>query len=76
MARLSETEKAARQATAQHIREVVEKLHGDVRSIWRTRLNQQSQRANAEKVQAQIGALEHALRVLGSADGSGDEEQP
>lgn len=71
MARLSETEKAARQNSAQHIRDVVDEKHIAVRTAYRSRGNPEAQRQNAAKLLMEIDALTHALRLLGS---NGDEE--
>jgi hypothetical protein len=71
MARLSEAEKAARQNSVQHIRDVVDEKHIAVRTVYRSRLNAEAQRQNAAKLQMEIDALNHALRVLGSIN---DEE--
>jgi len=71
MARLSDAEKAARQTTVQHLRDIIEKLHGEVRAVWRSRLSQDAQRARAADIQAQIDALNHAIRVLGNGEEEG-----
>ncbi|MFL5607712.1 MAG: hypothetical protein ACJ8AD_14775 [Gemmatimonadaceae bacterium] len=65
MARLSEAEKAARVNAAGHIRDIIDEKHGAVRTVYRSRINAEAQRQNVAKLQMEIDALNHVLRLLG-----------